>query len=100
MFKDLKQQYKNAKVLIRKLRAGDFTFEGFYEYEWSEKFTCYTATDGTTELWVANGISFFGVRDKPWELGNFRYWVWFAGRVNHQRRTLEKVKRRRPSELK
>lgn len=96
--KTLIQQFKNAMAIIRQIKADEWEFKGFYEYEFKANFTCFTAERKNVELWVANGAFFCQINNKPWELGIFGVLVWFCGAAK-RKKALEKKMHRKPSDL-
>ena len=96
--KTLIQQFKNAMAIIRQMKAGEWEFEGHYEYEFKANFVCYTAKRKGVELWVGDFPSLVEIWNKPWELGPFGWLVWYGG-AGKRKKALEKKMRRKPSDL-
>lgn len=94
----LLQQFKNALSIVKQVHNDEWEFKGFYEHEHRTNFSCYTARRQGIELWLANGVFFCGVRDKPWELGPFGFIVWYGG-ARKRAKALEKRMKRQPTEL-
>lgn len=92
------QQAKNAIAVIRQIRRDEWEFCGHFEYEFTDKFTCYIAKRGELELWCGNGMFSCQIRDQPWQLGIFGPLVWVAA-AGKRARMLERMMRRAPSNL-
>jgi len=96
--KTLIQQFKNAMAIIRQMKAGEWVFEGHYEFEFKAKFTCNIAKRKGVVLWVGNYPELLQIMDKPWELGPFNVLVWYGGAAQ-RKYALEKKMHRKPSDL-
>ena len=95
---DFTQQYRNAKVIIAQIKNNEWELTGCHEYEFKATWTCLKGHRNGTQLWLANGPMFCGICDKPWELGIFGVWVWYAA-ARKRVKEIEHLMRRKPSDL-
>lgn len=93
------QQIKNAFLIIKQIKQGEWEFKGMYEYSFSPHFKCYTAHREGLDLWVANGAWACGIRDQRWQLGALGgRLVWYlAARIEVKK--LERRMKRKPANL-
>ncbi|MEC4728861.1 hypothetical protein HWQ46_25430 [Shewanella sp. D64] len=84
----IKQQLRNALAIIEQMKNKEWKFITIHMSgdEWPE---CFVAKRGKDSLWVANGMFFCAISDRPWELGIFRVLVWFFGARQGRRKAIK-----------